>query len=361
MTPTTTPTTTTFDEARAEAFMGQLAVEAGAAMNAALICIGDELGLYRAMADAEPVTSAALAARTATHEAYVREWLNAQAAGGFVTYDAATATYTLPLEHAIALADEHSPLSQAGLFEAVTAAIGSHERVARAFRTGEGVGWHEHHHGVPHGVARLFAVGYRTSLVADWIPALDGVEARLRAGASVADVGCGHGESTILLAQAFPRSRFVGFDLHAESIATARRRAREECVEDRVSFDVAGASDFPGEGYDFVAHFDCLHDLGDPVAAARRVRETLADDGTWMVVEPLAGDRVEDNLHPLGRLDYGFSTLVCTPGSLAQPGRMGLGTQAGEARLTEVIRQGGFASVRRVAETETNMVLEARP
>jgi SAM-dependent methyltransferase len=360
MTTTTTPTTT-FDEARAEAFMGQLAVEAGAAMNAALIRIGDELGLYRAMADAEPVTSAELAARTATHEAYVREWLNAQAAGGFVTYDAAAATYTLPLEHAIALADEHSPLSQAGLFEAVTAAIGSHERVARAFRTGEGVGWHEHHHGVPHGVARLFAVGYRTSLVADWIPALDGVEARLRAGASVADVGCGHGESTILLAQAFPRSTFVGFDLHAESIATARRRAREECVEDRVSFAVAGASDFPGEGYDLVAHFDCLHDLGDPVAAARRVRETLADDGTWMVVEPLAGDRVEDNLHPLGRLDYGFSTLVCTPGSLAQPGRMGLGTQAGEARLAEVIRQGGFASVRRAAETETTMVLEARP
>jgi SAM-dependent methyltransferase len=353
--------TTTFDEAKAEAFITQLVVEAGAAMNAALIRIGDALGLYRAMGDAEPVTAAELAARTETHERYVREWLNAQAAGGFVEYDAASDTYRLPAEHAIALADESSPFSQAGLFQAVVSSIRAEDRVREAFRTGGGVGWGEHHCGLFHGVERLFGVAYRTALIAEWIPALDGVEAKLRAGARVADVGCGHGLATILLAQAYPRSTFAGFDAHAESIDVARARAAAEGVGDRVRFEIAGAADFPGEDYDLIAHFDALHDLGDPVASAKRVREALAPDGTWMIVEPLAGDRIEDNLHPLGRLDYAFSTLVCTPGSLSQPGRMGLGTQAGEARLADVARAGGFGSVRRAAENDTNMVLEARP
>jgi 2-polyprenyl-3-methyl-5-hydroxy-6-metoxy-1,4-benzoquinol methylase len=353
--------TTTLDEAKVEAFLGKIVDEAGAAMNAALVRIGDELGLYRAMADSQPVSAATLAERTQTHERYVREWLNAQAAGGFVLYEPADDRYTLPAEHAVALADDHSPFAQAGLFQAVTGAIRAEERVIEAFRTGDGVGWHEHHHGLFHGVERLFGVGYRARLVGDWIPALDGVEARLRAGARVADIGCGHGLSTILMAQAFPDASFDGYDVHAESIDIARRRADEAGVADRARFSVARADDYPGHGYDLVTCFDALHDMGDPLGAARHVHASLAADGTWMIVEPLAGDRIEDNLHALGRLYYGFSTLVCTPGSLSQDGRMGLGTQAGQARLTEVIAGGGFRSVRRAAETEINIVLEARP
>jgi SAM-dependent methyltransferase len=352
--------TIAFDEAQAEAFLNKLVVEAGAAINAALIRLGDALGLYRAMADGAPVSAAELAARTDTHERYVREWLNAQAAGDIVTYDPPTDTYTLPPEHAISLADESSPIAQGGVFQSVVAAIRAEDRVREAFRTGEGVGWHEHHCGLFHGTERAFGVTYRTALVADWIPKLDGVEEKLRRGARVADVGCGHGLGTILLAQAYPNSVFVGFDYHRASVEVARERAAAEGVADRVRFAVAGAGDFPGGDYDLVVHFDALHDLGDPVAAARRVRETLAPDGTWMIVEPLAGDRVQDNLNPLGRIRYGFSTLVCTPGSLSQPGRAGLGTLAGEAKLAEVARAGGFGSVRRAAENELNMVLEAR-
>jgi 2-polyprenyl-3-methyl-5-hydroxy-6-metoxy-1,4-benzoquinol methylase len=353
--------TQTIDETRVEAFLGQVLEEAGAAMNAALIRIGDELGLYRAMADAQPVSAGTLARRTATHERYVREWLNAQAAGGFVTYDPASDRYTLPAEHAVALADEASPFAMAGLFQSVTAAIRAEERITDAFRTGDGLGWHEHHHGLFHGVERVFGAAYRTHLVAEWIPALDGVEDKLRAGALVADVGCGHGLSTVLLAQAFPDARFEGFDVHEPSIAVARRRAEEAGVGDRVTFTVATADAVPARGYDVVAFFDALHDMGDPAGAARHVRSILAPDGTWMIVEPQAGDRIEDNLHPLGRLNYGFSTLVCTPGSLAQDGRAGLGTLAGGARLSEIVRGAGFGTVRRAAETPFNMVLEARP
>jgi 2-polyprenyl-3-methyl-5-hydroxy-6-metoxy-1,4-benzoquinol methylase len=353
--------TQTIDDAKVEAFLNQVLGEAGAAMNAALVRIGDALGLYRAMGDAQPVSAAALANRTATHERYVREWLNAQAAGGFVVYDPETDRYTLPAEHAIALADDQSPFAQSGLFQAITAAIRSEERVIDAFRTGSGVGWHEHHHGLFHGVERLFGVTYRTSLVEEWIPALDGVEAKLRAGALVADIGCGHGLSTILLAQAFPGSHFEGYDVHAESIEVARRRAAEAGVADRVRFEVAPADGFPRRAYDLVAVFDALHDMGDPAGAARHVRSALRPDGTWMIVEPMAGDRIEDNLHPLGRLNYAFSTLVCTPGSLSQDGRAGLGTQAGGARLTEIVRGAGFGTVRRAAETPFNLVLEARP
>jgi SAM-dependent methyltransferase len=348
------------DEQKLATFTERLAGELGAALNAALVTLGDELGLYRALADGQPVTSAELAGRTGTQERYVREWLNAQAAGGLVTYDPEAAAYALPREHALVLADESSLVSMLGHFQSVNAAIAARERIAERFVDGAGVGWHEHHHDLWHGTERAFKVSYETSLVGQWLPTLDGVVERLTAGAKVADVGCGHGASTILLAQAFPASRFVGFDYHVGSIETARRRAAQAGVAARVTFEVAGAAEFAGEGYDLVAFFDSLHDLGDPLAAARRAAVALAPDGRCMVVEPYAGDRVEDNLNPLGRMYYGFSTLVCTPGSLSQPGRAGLGTQAGEARLREVLQAGGFGEVRRAAETPFNLVLEAR-
>jgi SAM-dependent methyltransferase len=350
----------TIDEARVEEFLGQVASEIGAALNVALVTIGDRLDLYRAMADSQPVHAEELAARTGTHARYVREWLNAQAAGGYVTYDPATDRYTLPAEHAFVLADEASPLAMAGSFQAANAAIESREAVEQRFRTGEGLGWHEHHHDLWHGTERSFGANYRANLVSEWLPALDGLVDKLERGAKVADVGCGHGYSTVLLAQAFPRSTFVGYDYHPASIETARRRAAEAGVEDRVSFEVAGADDYAVDGYDLIAFFDALHDLGDPVAAARHARAALAEDGTCMIVEPFAGDSIEDNLNPVGRLYYGFSTLVCTPGSLSQDGRAGLGTQAGEPRLRKVLEAGGFGAVRRVAETPFNLVLEAR-
>src|SRR4051794_8112125 len=293
-------TMTTIDEPKVEAFLEHLTVEAGAALNAALVHIGDELGLYRAMADAEPVTPDEVAQRTGTHECYVREWLNTQAASRIVEYDPETERYRLPAEHALVLADDLSPFALAGLFESVAAVVRSHERLRDAFRTGAGVGWGEHHHALFHGIERVFATEYRGLLIDEWIPALDGVADKLRAGASVADVGCGHGFSTILLAQAFPASSFVGYDTHAPSIEVARRRAAEAGVDDRVRFEIAGADAYPGRGYDLVAVFDALHDMGDPTGAATHIHSTLAPDGTWMVVEPLAGDRVEDNLNPHG-------------------------------------------------------------
>jgi SAM-dependent methyltransferase len=351
---------TTIDEARVEEFLGQVASEVGAALNVALVTLGDRLGLYRAMADGQPVHAQELAARTGTHDRYVREWLNAQAAGGYVVYDPATDRYTLPAEHAYVLADETSPLASAGMFQAANAAIESRGAVEQRFRSGEGLGWHEHHHDLFHGTERSFGANYRAHLVSEWLPALDGVVPKLERGAKVADIGCGHGFATILMAQAFPASSFVGYDYHPASIETARRRAAEAGVDDRVRFEVAAADGYPAEGYDLIAVFDALHDLGDPVQAARHARSALADDGTCCIVEPFAGDRVEDNLNPVGRVYYGFSTLVCTPGSLSQAGRAGLGTQAGEARLGEVIRAGGFSEVRRVAETPFHLVLEAR-
>ncbi len=345
------------DEAKLEAFAGHVATELGAAVNAALVLIGDQLGLFRAMADGQPVSSAELAARTGTQERYVREWLAAQAASGFLEYG--EAGYVLPAEHALVLADPGSPFEMIGAFQSGNAAVAARERVAERFVTGDGLGWHEHHHGLFHGVERAFAVGYRASLVAEWLPALDGVVERLEAGGSAVDVGCGHGISTVLMAQAFPASRFVGIDYHAESIATARERAAEAGVAN-AEFHVAGAGEIPGSGHDLVAFFDSFHDLGDPLAAARSAASALAPDGRCMLVEPFAGDRVEDNLNPIGRFYYAMSTLVCTPGSLSQPGRAGLGTQAGEARLTEVLQEGGFGAVRRAAETPLNLVLEAR-
>jgi SAM-dependent methyltransferase len=351
----------TIDEARLEAFAGLVATEVGAALNTALVTIGDRLGLYRAMADAQPVSAGELAARTSTHERYIREWLNAQAASGFLTYDPAGDRYTLPVEHAFVLADDASPLAMAGVFQAASALIDSRERIEERFRTGGGVGWHEHGDGLFCGVERVFAAGYRGQLVGSWLPALDGVVDRLERGARVVDVGCGHGAATILMAQAFPASAFAGYDMHAAGIDVARERARDAGVAERILFEVATAQEFPGDRYDLVCFFDALHDMGDPVGAARRARHALADDGVCMIVEPYAADRIEDNFNPLGRMNYGFSTLVCTPGALSQSGGTALGTQAGEARLREVLLAGGFTSVRRVAQTPLNLVLEARP
>jgi ubiquinone/menaquinone biosynthesis C-methylase UbiE len=349
-----------FDEAKVHEFVGKAMGDMGAALTASLVVIGDKLGLYRAMAGAGPIEPAELAERTETSERCVREWLAAQAAAGYLEYDATTRKYTLPDEHAAALVDEESPACVLGGFQGMTAATRAQAKVLEAFRNGKGVGWHEHDPELFVGTERFFRPGYNANLVSSWIPALDGVQEKLASGATVADVGCGHGASTIIMAKAFPRSRFVGFDYHAGSVEAARERAAQAGVADRVRFEVASAKGYPGT-YDLVAFFDCLHDMGDPVGAARHVRSTLAPGGTWMVVEPFAHDHVEHNLNPVGRVFYSVSTLVCTQASLAQEVGTALGAQAGEARLREVLAQAGFTRVRRATETPFNMVLEARP
>jgi 2-polyprenyl-3-methyl-5-hydroxy-6-metoxy-1,4-benzoquinol methylase len=349
------------DPEKLEQFVFGAVDEVGAALNAALVVMGDKLGLYRALADGGPLTSEQLADRTGTSERYVREWLNAQAAGGYVHHDAAAATYTLPPEQAVALTDETSPAYLPGFFQLALGSIVGSPRIMEAARNGVGVGWHEHVHDVHEGCERFFRPGYNANLIHSWLPALDGVVEKLERGATVADVGCGHGASTILMAEAFPRSTFTGSDYHDGSIAEARRRAADAGVADRIQFETAPAADYPGRNYDLVTMFDCLHDMGDPVGAAGHVRETLAPDGTWMIVEPAAGDNVEDNLNPVGRAYYAFSTLLCTPASLSQEVGLALGAQAGEARIREVVEAAGFTRFRRVAETPFNFVFEVRP
>jgi SAM-dependent methyltransferase len=346
---------------RLEAFMGQVVTDMGAVISAPLMVIGEKLGLYKAMAGAGALTSVEVAERAGVAERSVREWLRNQAAGGYLTYDGESDRYTLPDEHAMALADEESPVYVLGAFELIESLYADGEQITESFRTGKGMGWHEHDHRLFRGTERFFRPGYKAHLVAEWIPALVGVSEKLERGAMVADVGCGHGASTILMAQAFPNSTFVGFDYHDGSIEQARLRAAEADVAKNATFETAAAKDFPGGDYDLVCMFDCLHDMGDPVGAAKHVRETLADDGTWMIVEPYANDSVEDNLNPVGRVFYGASTIVCTPASLSQEVGLALGAQAGEAQLTDVIKQGGFTSVRRATETPFNLVLEARP
>ncbi len=349
------------DPIKLEAFVHQALGDLGAAMTAGLVALGDKLGLYRAMAGAGALTPAEFAARAGIVERYAREWLAAQAAAGYVAYDAPSGRYTLPEEQAEALANEESPAFIVGGFQAMMAALRSEAKLGEAFRSGAGVGWHEHDPALFEGTRRFFRPGYVANLVPSWLPALDGMVAKLEAGATVADVGCGLGASTLLMARAFPHSRFVGFDYHPPSIERATALAAAEGLGERVRFAVASAKDYPGTTYDLVTFFDCLHDLGDPVGAAAHVRASLAADGTWMVVEPFAGDRVEDNLTPVGRLFYSASTFICTPASLSQEVGLALGAQAGEARLREVIQAGGFGRVRRAAETPFNLVLEARP
>ena len=353
--------TTTLDPERLDALLSRAVVEFGATVNAALVVIGDRLGLYRALAEAEALTSTELAERTGTAERYVREWLNAQAASGYVEYDAASRRYALTPEQAAILADRPGPAFVGGGFQVALGAAAGLERIQEAFLTGAGMGWHEHSHDVFEGCERFFEPGYRANIIDAWIPALEDVHERLEAGGSVADLGCGHGVSSIVIAEGYPAAEVIGFDYHDESIAQARRRAEAAGVSDRVRFEVAAADAFPGAGYDLVVSFDCLHDMGDPVAVARHVRETLADDGTWMIVDPYAGDRVEDNLNPVGRAYYAFSTMLCTPNSRSQDGGLALGAQAGEARLREVVTAGGFTRFRRATETPFNLVLEARP
>ncbi|WP_409329127.1 class I SAM-dependent methyltransferase [Trujillonella humicola] len=350
----------TVDEAKLNDLLGRFVVDAGAGFQVLGAVLGDRLGLYRALLEVMPAEPAEVARAAGADERYVREWLSAQAAGGYVTYDAASGRFSLTEEQAFVLAAPDG-MNAAAAFLIPLAAIKNADRLAEAVRTGEGFPWHAHDPALFEGTERFFRPGYAANLVSSWIPALDGVEERLKAGARVADIGCGHGSSSLLMAAAFPASRITGFDYHDASIDQARKRAVEAGLADRVSFEVARAADFPGEGYDLVTVFDALHDMPDPVGAARHVCESLAPDGTFLVVEPYAGDRLEDNLNPVGRLYYGASTVLCVAHSKTEEPRTALGAQAGEARLTEVLHQAGFGRVRRAAETPFNLVLEARP
>lgn len=332
----------------------------GSILTGALINIGDKLGLFKALDGAGPLTAAQLAERTGTSERYVREWANGLAAAGYLDYEG-DGHYRLNTEQAIAFADETSPAYVVGGFQAMLAATRVLPRAVEAFRTGEGIGWHEHDPDLFQGTERFFRPGYLANLVQSWIPALEGVDAKLTAGAKVADVGCGYGASSIIMAKAYPKSTFVGFDYHPGSIDAARKAAADAGVADRVSFEVASGKDYPGTDYDLVCHFDCLHDMGDPVGAAAHTRQSLKPNGTWLVVEPFAGDNIEDNLNPIGRVFYSASTLICTPASLSQEVGAALGAQAGEPRLREVALAAGFSSFRRATETPFNLVLEGRP
>ena len=349
------------DQDKLHEFLGRAIVDFGATFNAALIRIGDRLGLYKALASGGPQAPAELAKRTGTAERYVREWLSAQAAGGYVTYDSSNGKFHLSEEQAFAMADESSPVFLPGAFQCALAAVKAEEKLTERFKTGQGMGWHEHHPELFVGTERFFRPGYAANLISAWIPALTGVDAKLKNGARVADVGCGLGASTILMAKSYPKSEFVGFDYHDKSIETAKQRSKDAGVGDRIRFEVAKAKDYPGKDYDFVTFFDCLHDMGDPAGASTHVRSTLKKDGTWMIVEPFAGDKLEDNLNPIGRAFYGASALICTPASLSQEVGLALGAQAGEKRLREVVTSGGFSQFRRATQTPFNLIFEARP
>jgi SAM-dependent methyltransferase len=348
------------DMTKLNAFIGQFVTDLGAAVHTGMVVIGEKLGLYKALAEG-PMSSAELAARTKTDERYVREWLASQAAGGYITHDPKTQKFSLSTEQAFTLANEDSPAYLPGAFELALGSLSAVPRIAESFRSGAGMGWHEHADGVFHGCEKFFRPGYAANLVNSWIPALHDVKDKLEAGARVADVGCGKGASTLLMAQAFPKSQFFGFDYHDKSIEAARESAKRAGVADRVSFEVSKAKAFPGHDYDFVAVFDCLHDMGDPVGAAAHVHQSLAKNGTWMIVEPFANDQLQDNLNPVGRVYYSFSTLLCTPCSRSQEVGLCLGAQAGEKRIRDVVTSAGFGHFRRAAETPFNIVYEARP
>jgi SAM-dependent methyltransferase len=348
------------DPDKLNALLMRAVQDMGAAAQAPLILIGDKLGLYRAMADGAPVTPAELAKRTGTAERYIREWLNANAAGKYVEYDAATDAYFMTPEQALALAMDDTPVHLPGFYHMLASMMKDEEKLTEIYRTGKGMGWHEHEKGLFEGCERFFRPGYLANLVSSWIPALEGVDAKLKAGARVADIGCGHGASTLLMASSYPRSEFFGFDYHSPSIEKAREKAEAAGVGDRVHFAAAPAKAFPGKDYDLVAFFDCLHDMGDPSGAARHVLGSLASNGAWMIVEPFANDDTAANLNPVGRIFYSASASICVPCSLSQEVGLGLGAQAGQAKIERVVRDGGFTHFRRAAETPFNMVFEAR-
>jgi SAM-dependent methyltransferase len=348
------------DMQKLDALVGRLVGDVGAAMSGALVVLGDKVGIFKAMADGTPMSVQDLAKKTGIKERYLREWLSAQAAADYVAYDEKTDRFSLTPEQAMVFAEENSPAFFVGAFEVVQSMWMDEPKVADAFRTGKGLGWHEHSTCLFRGTERFFRPGYNSHLVNEWIPALAGVEAKLKAGASVADVGCGHGASTILMAQAYPASHFTGFDYHGPSIERAKAAAQDAGVADRVTFQQGSAAEFPGRGYDMVAMFDCLHDMGDPVGAGRHVKETLGPNGTWLIVEPFANDHLKDNLNPVGRVYYGASTMICTPASLSQEVGLGLGAQAGEMKLRKVALDAGFTHFRRATETPFNMVFEVR-
>ena len=350
----------TIDPDKLMAFVFRAVDEVGATLNAALVVMGDRLGYYRALAEHGPLGASELAQRTSTGDTYAREWLNAQAAGQYVSYDRSSGTYALCPEYAIALTDESSPAFLPGLFQIAIGTVRDSSRIIELARSGDGLGWHDHNSDVHEGCERFFRPGYLANLVDAWLPALDGVVDKLRRGGRVADIACGFGASTVLMASAFPASEFVGSDYHRASIETARQRAAAAGVTDRITFEVAPATGFAGSGFDLVTTFDALHDMGDPVGAARQVHEALDADGTWMIVEPIAGDHVEDNLNPVGRVYYGFSTLLCSPASLSQSPGLALGTQAGPARIRDVTVAAGFTRFSTVASTPFNNVFEVR-
>lgn len=361
MTASENHTATHVDQSKLEEFVGRFAVDLGAVLHAATVLIGDRLGLYKAMSDCGWTTPEELAERTGTHLRYVREWLAAQAASGYADYEGASERFRLTPEQAFALSSEDNPLFAPGGLQVAASTLADVGLVTDAFRTGAGVGWGEHHPDLVEGTLRFFRPNYIGNLTQHWIPALDGVEDKLRAGTTVADIGCGAGASTIIMARAYPASRFTGFDYHQESITMARKSAAEAGVSDRCTFEASTARDYPGVGYGLVTVFDALHDMGDPTGVAAHVLQTLAPDGSWMIVEPLAQDRLEDNLNPVGRIFYSASTTICLPVSRSQEVDAGLGAQAGEARLRHVVTSGGFSHFERVAETPFNLVFEARP
>jgi SAM-dependent methyltransferase len=340
--------------------LGQMINDLGAAVNGALVVLGDRLGIYTALADIGPATSQELARRTNLHERQLREWLSSQAASGYVSYDGASEAFFLTAEQAAVFADPNNPAAMTGGFYAISAIHHDEPLVAESFRTGAGLPWGKHHHCLFCGIERFFQPGYQANINEKWIPALEGVQQKLNDGTRVADIGCGHGISTLIMAKAFPKSEFRGFDLHPASIEAANRHAKEQQIKN-VHFSVAAAKDFPGNDYGFVTVFDALHDMGDPIGAASHVKQSLQTDGTFMIVEPLAGDSLAENINPVGRLYYGFSTMICTPVSLSQEVGLALGAQAGERRLRDVLSKGGFTRFRRAAETPFNMIIEARP
>jgi SAM-dependent methyltransferase len=347
-------------ENKVEAFVGQVVNDIAAAYSGVLTKVGHSLGLYKAMAQNGMISAAELAEKTGTSRRYVLEWLNNQAAGGYVDYDPSQDRYKLPAEHVPVLADDDSPFFLAGSLGSLTAIYKIEEKLTEAFKTGGGIGWHEQDESLFYGTEFLFRTGYKAHLTSEWIPALSGVDEKLKTGGTVADVGCGHGASSIVMAQNYPKASFVGFDYHKESIDVARRRAKEAGVEDRVRFEVASAKNYPGSNYDLICFMDCFHDLGDPLGAARHSFQAIAESGSVLLVEPHSGDRIEQNLHPIGRLFYAASTAFCTPNSLSQEVGSAIGAQAGEARYADIIFQAGFRRFRRATETPFNLIFEAR-